>query len=116
MKFLLTLLLVVALMSTARAAPDVKLHMLVNASVSETYPVDWPGGVGVFSVVGTFTGCTVTLEFLGPDGVTYLPAGSATTLTSAGAGVFYLPHRLIIAVISGGSPSGIYAEAGLVQN
>jgi hypothetical protein len=84
--------------------------LLINASASGAAQT-WPGGMGVFSVCGTFSGATVTLEFLGPDLATYISAGGNTTLTSANAGVFYLPACQIKAVVSGGSPSGLYAAA-----
>lgn len=98
----------------APGPPPPTANLLINASSSGA-PVYWPGGVGVFAVVGTFGGATVTLEFLGPDGATYIAAGSNTTLTAAGAGVFYLPQTMIEAIVSGGTPSGLYAYASLVQ-
>lgn len=97
-------------------APPVKLHMISNASASQANPTEWPGGIGVFDVVGTFGGATVSLTFRGADEATYLPAGAATTLTSPGAGVFYLPKCLMLVTVTGGAPSALYAEAGLVEN
>jgi hypothetical protein len=93
------------------------LQLLSNASATPTAPTGetanqlWPGGQGVFSVVGTFGGATVTLEFLGPDGATLVAAGGNTTLTATGAGVFNLHPCWIIAAVTGGSPSGLYARA-----
>jgi len=74
----------------------------------------WPGGIGVFAVVGTFGGATISLQFIGPDGLTLIDAGTATTLTAAGAGVFYLPPGPIVATITGGAADAIYASASRV--
>lgn len=70
----------------------------------------WPGGMGVFSVAATFSGATIKLQFLGPDGATWLDVGSGVTLTSAGAGGFYL-HPCVIRAAVSGSPTGAYAQA-----
>jgi hypothetical protein len=58
----------------------------------------WNGGRGVFSVVGDFDGGgggSVTLEYLGPDGVTWLIVpddnGGDIVLTASGASIFDLP-------------------------
>lgn len=91
------------------------LDLIVNGTATSPAK-SWKGGVGVFAVVGTFTGATVTLQFLGPDSATWVTAGSATTLTAVGAGVFYLPACQIRALISGGPPSGVYATAEVVSN
>lgn len=72
----------------------------------------WPGGRGHFAVAGTFDGNTVALEFLGPDDTTWIAAGSATSLTSAGGGVFELPPCAIRASVTGeGTSAGLYAVA-----
>jgi hypothetical protein len=87
--------------------------LLSNASATGAWKA-WDGGTGVFSVVGTFSGATVTLQFQGPDGSTAIDVGTSTTLTAAGAGGFVLPSGSIRAAISG-SPSGIYAQAEKVR-
>jgi hypothetical protein len=84
--------------------------LLSNATATGSAAA-WGGGQGVFAAVGTFSGATVSLQFLGPDGSTWVAAGSATTLTAAGAGVFVLPPGQIRAAISGGPPTGMYAQA-----
>src|SRR4029077_9643937 len=73
-----------------------------------------PGGICVFSVAGTFNGATIALYVLGPDGVTWLPAGAQTTLVAPGMGVAYLPPCQIQAQVSGGPPSGIFASIARV--
>lgn len=77
--------------------------LLTTAAVTGAQ-VTWPGGAGVFAVSGTWNGATVTLQFVGPDG-TLVTAGTATTLTANGAGVFYLPRGLIQATMSGAGGS-----------
>jgi hypothetical protein len=87
----------------------------LNVGGTATGPlVDCPGGQMVFAVAGTFNGCTVTLECLGPDGQTMLIAGAATTLTAAGMGVAYLPPCQVQAVVTGGPPSGLFASLARV--
>jgi hypothetical protein len=77
--------------------------------------VDCPGGICVFSVVASaYNGATVTLMVLGPDGVTLIPAGAATTLTANGMGVAYLPPCQVMAQISGGTPAGVFASIARV--
>jgi len=86
------------------------VELLINAAASGPLTF-WPGGMGMFSAVGTFSGGTVNLQFQGPDGSTLVTAGGNTTLTAPGAGIFYLPPCQIQATITGGPPSGIYAAA-----
>jgi hypothetical protein len=84
--------------------------LLSNASATGA-GVTWPGGTGVFTVAGTIGGATVALEVLGPDGATWLNAGSDGTLTAAGMCAFDLPQGQIRASVTGGTPSGVYARA-----
>lgn len=85
-------------------------------------PVFWSGGRGVFTAAGTFGGTSVTLEYLGPNGTTWLPvkamdsAGVQTTvaLTDSGMIVFELPPGRIRAVATGGTPSALFARADRV--
>lgn len=88
--------------------------LLSNASATGS-ATQWPGGTGVFAAAGTFGGATVSLQFLGPDGSTWIDAGSDTTLTTAGGGGFFLDSGQIRAAVSGGSPSGLYASANQVR-
>lgn len=88
--------------------------LLENASSTGSWAV-WGGGVGVFTVVGTFSGATVSLQFLGPDNSTAVAMGTDTTLTAAGGGGFVFPPGRIRAAISGGPPSGIYAQVEKVR-
>lgn len=75
----------------------------------------WQGSIGVFSCVGTWGGATVSLEFQGPDGTTMVAAGTNTTLTSNGGGVFYLPVAGIQAVVSSASgTTSLNCAAGIV--
>lgn len=83
--------------------------MIVNGSATGS-SVSWPGGKGTFEVAGTFGGATVKLQVLGPDATTWLDVGLETTMTAAGIAMFYCRPGLIRASVSGGSPSGIYAD------
>jgi hypothetical protein len=82
--------------------------LLNNASATGA-AATWNGGAGVFAVVGTFTGATVALEYLGPDGTTWV--ASAAGLTANGLQRFALPPGQIRASVTGGTPSGLYANA-----
>lgn len=89
--------------------------MLLDNGSATGAAAQWGGGSGVFACVGTFGGATVTLEFLGPDGATWVAMGSDTTLTAAGGGIFTSPPGRIRASVSGGTPAGLYASAEQVK-
>lgn len=72
-----------------QAAFDTNGMMLSNASADSDEFI-WPGGDGVFDAVATWGGGSVSLEYLGADGTTWVAAGPYTTLTSNGGGVFTL--------------------------
>jgi hypothetical protein len=65
----------------------------------------------IWTVNGTFGGTTVKLQYLGPDGSTYIDVAGATL--SANGSVF-IDHvgagAIIKAVVTGGSPSGLYSS------
>jgi len=90
-------------------------NLITNGAASSN-KVAWQGGMGVMTVVGTFSGATIKLQFVGPDGSTLVDAGAGTTFTAAGAGVFYLPPCPIQVTITGGPPSGIYASVARVPS
>lgn len=83
------------------------LNLISNGSATSEW-AQWPGGTGVFQVVGTFSGATVKLQFKGPDSSTAIDVGVEVTLTAAGMGGFVLPPGPVRASVSGGSPSGLY--------
>lgn len=88
--------------------------LLSNASATGS-AVQWGGGSGMFSCVGTFGGATVTLQFMGPDGATWVAMGPDTTLAADGGGLFTCAPGQIRAAVSGGAPSGLYANAEQVR-
>jgi hypothetical protein len=85
------------------------LMLITNGSATSAQRL-WDGGDGEFEVVGTFSGATVSLQALGPDGATWQDVGDETTLADAGGGAFSLGPGLIRAAVTGGSPSGLYAR------
>jgi hypothetical protein len=92
------------------------LQLLIRAKASGQQ-FEWPGGIGVFMCSGTWNGATVSLQFVGPDGVTLITAGTATTLTANGGGVFYLPADNIQATVtSPGASTSITCSAGSVPS
>ena len=88
--------------------------LLSNASATGS-GVKWPGGPGVFMVDGTFSGATVSLAVLGPDGSSYVALTDWTDalvdFTAEGARPFVAPAGMIKAVVAGGTPSALYAKA-----
>ena len=80
--------------------------LLSNASATGA-AAQWSGGRGVFSVAATFGGGSVTLQYLGPDGSTWLTG--ATALTAAGLVAFELPPGQIRAAVV--TATGVYANA-----
>lgn len=84
------------------------LTLLDNGSATGEW-MEWNGGMGIFTVEGTFGGATIKLQFKTVNGTT-MDAGTDTTLTANGAGRFFLPPAEIRVNISG-SPSAIFAFA-----
>ena len=83
---------------------------LVVNNVAPAATVTWQGGRGVLHACGTFT--TTKIQFLGPDGVTFIDAPLAT-LSAPGAIGFEL-HRCQIKAVSTGNAAGFYASASSV--
>jgi hypothetical protein len=88
--------------------------MLSNATATGPV-VKWQGGNGTFVAAGNFGGATVTLQYRGPDGVTWTPMGPNTTLSAAGGGVFACHEVDIRAEVAGGTPSGLFAQVERVS-
>lgn len=114
------LLLALLLFAAPALAQVTNTLVFMTASAVSSSQKTWVGGIGDFVCVGTWNGATVTLQFLGPDGTTLVTAGTATTLTANGAGVFYLYRGLMQATITGagGSTSlscSAYAVPSVVQ-
>jgi len=87
---------------------SVNLALLSNASATSSGAF-WPGGRGVFSAKATWGGGTVKLQYLAADGATWIDAGSDTTLTADGGGVFELPAGQIRANVA--TATAVYAFA-----
>lgn len=87
----------------------------VNVGGTATGPlIDCPGGLMVMTAAGTFSGATVNLQMLGPDGSTLLTVSAQTTLTANGVGSVYLPPCQIQATVTGGPPSGLFVSIARV--
>lgn len=85
-------------------------QLLTNASATGSPVTGVVSGEYIFGVAGTFGGATVGLSYLGPDGVTYI-ALPDTDLTAAGAVVVRVGAGATIkATVTGGTPSGLYAN------
>lgn len=87
-------------------------NLLTNASATgEGIAVG--GGAYVISADGTFGGTTLQLQLLSPDGASWLAIANAT-FTAEGSLVVDLPDGVIRMAVTGGTPSALYAHAGLV--
>lgn len=88
---------------------DANFKLLENASATGSGVRVLLKGTYVWSAVGTFSGATLTLQVLGPDGVTYIT--TAATLTAAGTAELRVGAGSTVRVlITGGPPSGIYSN------
>lgn len=68
--------------------------------------VNWLGGKGCFVCYGTWGGGTATLQFSVDSGTTWLDAGTDTTITANGGGIFELPVcQLRVDLASSTTPS-----------
>jgi hypothetical protein len=86
-----------------------RLDLVTNAAATGN-SVIWPGGIGVFMAESAaWGGGSASLQFKGPNG-TWIDAGTDTTLTANGGGVFELPPGEIRCAIAGGA-TGVYATA-----
>lgn len=105
-------LLFVAVIASAAAS-----FMLIINGVSANASYVWPGGIGAFKAsASAWNSASVSLQVLGPDGSTWITAGTNTTCAANCAGIFYLDAGQIRAVVSGGTPTALYASAAQVQS
>lgn len=81
-------------------------QLLSNASATSSN-FQWGGGRGMFSAVATWGGGSVQLQYMGPDGTTWLNVGAA--LTANGLATFELPPGLIRATVA--TATAVYADA-----
>lgn len=74
------------------------MPQLLNNSNATGAGAPWSAGRGLFSVVANFSGGgSVQLQYMGPNGSTWLDVGAA--LTANGLQTFALPQGLIRAVV-----------------
>lgn len=92
-------------------SPEVVL--LDNATVTGS-SITWQGGKGTLSVsCAGWNGATVTMQYLGPDGSTWLDAGANAILTANGYPVLFelAPGQIRGEVTVATPSSGVYAKA-----
>jgi len=91
-------------------AQSERLDLLSNASATGSAKQSTVSGRFIFSIVGTFNGATAQLQMLGPDEATYIDLANGS-FTAAGAASIDVPRGGQFRVsISGGPPSGMYAN------
>lgn len=88
--------------------------LLSNASATGS-AASVRGGLHAFAVDGTFSGATVKLQLLSPDGVSFIDVPDASFTVEGVIGVELPGGSTVKAVITGGPPSGIYATLSLVR-
>lgn len=85
-----------------------KIDLISNADATGAAETCALGGRYLMVLAGTLGGATVTVEMLGPDGVTYLTVDGAT-LSAVGTKTIFLPWGSTVrGVVTGGTPSGLY--------
>lgn len=86
-----------------------KLQLLNNEAATGAEAVAQIGGRYVFAINGTFGGTTAQLQFLGPNGTTYIDVtgGSFTAAGSVSVDVARGTHARV--TLTGGTPSAMYA-------
>jgi len=85
-----------------------RTDLLSNASATGN-AAQWPGGKGIFIGEGTFSGSTLTLQVVSPNGTSINVAG--VSLTANGTADFNLPPGQIKGALTGGTPSAMFAWA-----
>lgn len=83
--------------------------LITNGAASTVTGKRVQAGRYAYAVDRTFSGATITLSMLGPDGSSYISVGSDAALTAEGAVLVELPDAVMKAIVSGGPPSAIYA-------
>jgi hypothetical protein len=85
------------------------MKLLENVAATGS-AAQWNGGRGAFALAGTVSGATITLQYLGPDGSTWLTVPNCA-LTAVGMvlGV-ELPPGKVRCLVASGTPSGLYAS------
>lgn len=86
------------------------VSLISNGTASTASGLSVSPGRYAYAVDGTFSGATVTLSMLSPDGSSYISVGSDAALTAEGAVLVELPYCKVKAIVTGGPPSGIYAS------
>lgn len=96
------------------------IALLANVSAAGAGAgVNWNGGRGAFTAVGTFGGTAATLEIQSVTGA-WVPvtsaAGTPVSLSAAGYVIFEAPPGTLRAVLTGGAPVNVYANADRIPS
>lgn len=89
---------------------SVGVSLLSNAAATGNY-VTFAGGRAVLVVLATAYPTTLKLQMLGKDGATAI---DVATVTANGITAYDLPPGSYRMFVSGGAPSGIYADLASV--
>ncbi len=85
--------------------------LLTNASATGSPVGPMVANPYIWTVSGTFGGTTVKLQYLGPDGSTYIDVAGASMSSS---GSLFIDHvgagAMVQAVVTGGAPSALYSS------
>lgn len=95
------------------AAVTANVTLLSNASATGSPQAVGPGTY-ILDAVGTWGGATLTLQYLAADGVTYVTVPNVSLTANGPVEVDVGAASMIKAVLTGGSPTGIYAKLSIV--
>jgi len=104
-------------MATTPYGDDLPLLGTAGATATGGW-MQWVGGTGRFMAsCSNFNGSTIKLQFQGPGGASDpIDAGTDTTLTATGGGLFTLPPCLIRCAIAAAVPgANAFANATLIR-
>lgn len=86
-------------------------YQLLTDAADDGDPVEnIVGGSYIWGVAGDFGGTTVKLQYLGPDGETYIDVPDASLDAVGALEVRIGAGATIKAVVTGGAPAGLYSN------
>lgn len=85
-----------------------KVLLLSNATATSD-PEAVLGGRYIWSAIATWSGATAQLQFLGPNGTTWVDVAGAVLTADGAVGVFIANGSSVRVLITAGPPSAVYS-------